>query len=656
MESNKCQYCCKKFSNGSSRNRHIKNIHNEVVKTSRIIRIKCSLCFTETGTYETLKQHLTESHQVSIDEIKITFSSKNEVAIWLQTEKIEVNYFICRRKQKKNVTEIQYACNRSDLKGHKSNCKIRTEKTGGSIKIQGVCPSHLIIKFYKNGQASIKFWKTHVGHDEEIRTQHLSRVEKNMIVDKLKIGISVDQILDDVRKVEHNKQSRFNLASRKDINYLTKKHNIDKRRHENYVVAIGLKVQEWKQNGKNYAFFFKQEGESHPVLKDTDFAVGFMNATMEKKLKDFGKIICMDGTHCTNRKEMDLTIMFVKDDKNAEFPVAFFLTNRLDQVAQEIFLDALKEKVGEELQPEYFMTDDDPKYYNAWIKVMKSEPRRLLCSWHVIKDWNLQGRNKIKNAKIKKTMKSDLKKILYETRVNEFIRLSNEYFDKLKKAQEIDFLDYLQKYYFGDQKRINLWAHCFILGAGINTNTTLESLNNLLKTNQIKSTNITVETLLDKIGDLVDSKMWQRISNMERPNANSYQGVGTLKGHKTAEQMNRNLITEVELGEFQEKEGNSVLGDVSEALDEQRKEIENFYQEEIQDVKETIDEGRNEVEEAIRRRGNEEILNALNELDFESYSKKFKAILKLIKQDDTNIDTNKRKIEKQEYFPTKKRC
>ncbi|KAF2887197.1 hypothetical protein ILUMI_18976 [Ignelater luminosus] len=411
-----------------------------------------------------------------------------------------------------------------------------------------------------------------------------------MIVNKLKIGISIDRILDDVRKVECNKLSRFNLASRKDINYLTKKHNIDKRRHDNDVIAVGLKVQEWNQNGKNYAFFFKQEGESHPVLKDTDFVVGFMNATMEKKLKDFGKIIFMDGTHCTNRKGMDLTIMLVRDDKNAGFAVAFFLTNRLDQ-------------------PEYFMSDDDPKYYNAWVKVMKSEPRRLLCTWHVIKNWNLQGRNKIKNAEIKKTMKNDLKKILNETKV------------------------------------------LFI-------NMALESLNNLLKTNQIKRrTNITVEKLLDKIEDLVDSKMWQRILNMERPNANSYQDKVTLKRDKTAERMDRNLITEVGFGEFQEKEDNSVLGDV-EALGDQSKEIKNSHQEEIQDFiesKRTIDEGTNEVDrQAIRRMGNQEILNALNELDFETYSKKLKTILKLIKQDDTDI-TNKRKMEKQEYFPTKRR-
>lgn len=49
------------------------------------------------------------------------------------------------------------------------------------------------------------------------------------------------------------------------------------------------------------------------------------------------------------------------------------------------------------------MTDDDPKYYNAWNKAMNIEhkPRRLLCTWHIIKNWNIQGRLKIKNLDIR---------------------------------------------------------------------------------------------------------------------------------------------------------------------------------------------------------------------------------------------------------------
>lgn len=78
-------------------------------------------------------------------------------------------------------------------------------------------------------------------------------------------------------------------------------------------------------------------GTSYPGLKDEDFAVGFMNNIMEKKLKDFSKIICMDGTHGTNRRNWELTTVLVKDDQNMGFPVAFLVTNRLDQVIQNIF-------------------------------------------------------------------------------------------------------------------------------------------------------------------------------------------------------------------------------------------------------------------------------------------------------------------------------
>jgi hypothetical protein len=54
------------------------------------------------------------------------------------------------------------------------------------------------------------------------------------------------------------------------------------------------------------------------------------------------------------------------------------------------------------------MTDDDPKYYNAWVKTMGNTPRRLLCTWHVVNNWNIQGRAKIKDANMKKEMKGEI--------------------------------------------------------------------------------------------------------------------------------------------------------------------------------------------------------------------------------------------------------
>lgn len=74
----------------------------------------------------------------------------------------------------------------------------------------------------------------------------------------------------------------------------------------------------------------------------------------------------------------------------------FFLSNRLDQIVQEVFLQALRDKIKGVIEPEYFMTDDDAKYHNAWVKTMGTAPRRLLCTWHIIKNWILQGRSKVR--------------------------------------------------------------------------------------------------------------------------------------------------------------------------------------------------------------------------------------------------------------------
>ncbi|XP_050311968.1 uncharacterized protein LOC126747421 [Anthonomus grandis grandis] len=228
---------------------------------------------------------------------------------------------------------------------------------------------------------------------------------------------------------------------------------------------------------------------------------------MEKKLKDFKRIICIDGTHGTNRRNLDLTIILVKDENNMGVPVAFLLSNRLDQVIQEIFFRALQLRLGKTLQADYIMSDYDPKYYNAWIKVMNlaEKPRRLLCSWHIIKNWNIKGRSKLKKAENRIHMKKEMRKILKETNVSTFMVLKENYFKHLEEEGEHDFLRYLQTFYFQSEERIMMWAHCHRINVGINTNMAIESLNKVLKYNKMGGRrNLRVEKLLDLLDELVD--------------------------------------------------------------------------------------------------------------------------------------------------------
>ncbi|XP_072395534.1 uncharacterized protein [Diabrotica undecimpunctata] len=203
------------------------------------------------------------------------------------------------------------------------------------------------------------------------------------------------------------------------------------------------------------------------------------------------------------------------------------------------------------------MSDDDSKYYNAWAKIMGNQPKRLLCIWHVVRNWNIQGKKKIQDPILKKQMKTEMKRIINETDEDRFMELCNKYIIKLQEANEIDFFNYLARYYFQNEERIKMWAHCYRRNSGINTNMAIESFNNLLKTNHLRrNAAVSIEKLLDTIDDLVDIKMWKRIINIERPNANNYQDRVIAKAHKMAETMKNKVEVKRNVkvyGEFQVK-------------------------------------------------------------------------------------------------------
>lgn len=61
-----------------------------------------------------------------------------------------------------------------------------------------------------------------------------------------------------------------------------------------------------------------------------------------------------------------------------------------------------------------------------------------------------------------------------------------------------------------------------------------------------------IEKLLDLLEELVDDKMWKRILNKERPNADNYQHKITMQAHAKAEEM-KDLVESVEFGKFKMK-------------------------------------------------------------------------------------------------------
>ncbi|XP_072386804.1 uncharacterized protein [Diabrotica undecimpunctata] len=268
IPSGACHLCSKTFKDVRLRNRHIKRMHKIDVSKKRINHIVCPLCEQETNceSHEKLRKHLKDYHQVNIELITFEFSSKQEYERWKDMQKIETSYAMHRMLNRNEHKALYYECNRSNVDGYKPNYKIRTEKSGGSIKIKGVCPSRLICKLRDQGQVSVSYWKTHAGHNEELKTMHLSKAQEKIIVEKLMSGVPPSTILDDLRKLETPKLERLALLTSKDLTNLSRKYNIHNKRDQNDKVATALKIQEWKANNKNYAFLFKEEDDAARCL------------------------------------------------------------------------------------------------------------------------------------------------------------------------------------------------------------------------------------------------------------------------------------------------------------------------------------------------------------------------------------------------------
>lgn len=107
----------------------------------------------------------------------------------------------------------------------------------------------------------VKYIETHVGHEMEVRAERLSKNDQEYLLEQLQAGVSHERILKNARDIKNGEEfSKLNFTTRKDLNNLAYRYNIDKVRHHNDLIATSLKVNEWNSDGKNYGFLFKQIG------------------------------------------------------------------------------------------------------------------------------------------------------------------------------------------------------------------------------------------------------------------------------------------------------------------------------------------------------------------------------------------------------------
>ncbi|KAF7282394.1 hypothetical protein GWI33_002708 [Rhynchophorus ferrugineus] len=222
-----CSRCWKQFQCVKYLNNHLRRVH-KITASNKISRIICPLCEEkkEFQTFRLLQSHLDCDHGIMVEFEVIEFLNIQDYETWKEEHRIKTAYAVRNVKKRSDFKEIHYYCNRSNLHGYTPNYKIRRPKSQGSIKINGTCPSRLASYLYDNGMVTVKYWKTHAGHKEELRCQHLSAYEKKVLVQKLKSGLTTDMILADVRNTKDSNIQRIHLINKDDLYNLKKKHNI----------------------------------------------------------------------------------------------------------------------------------------------------------------------------------------------------------------------------------------------------------------------------------------------------------------------------------------------------------------------------------------------------------------------------------------------
>ncbi|OQV25722.1 hypothetical protein BV898_00652 [Hypsibius exemplaris] len=269
----------------------------------------------------------------------------------------------------------------------------------------------------------------HYGHDptEDLPRHPLPFAFREQIAHRLKLHVPPRRVAIDMRTEACNEWRRSGKKSREMYVTLQDVHNIRKEFLPEYQfgslsdmesLRAEFVCQQTLPERERTLLFVKTETEAiegYPELTDTHFVAVIQNDHQRQALQRHGSSgICIDATHCVTRyKKIYLVTLMVLDDSERGVPVAHCLVNHEDTPSMELFFITLLPQLRS-LTVLWFLSDDAPAFYNAWLKVVRGETKKLLCIWHVLKNVNagIQIRT-MPNAAVAQNLKFLFRAVMY---------------------------------------------------------------------------------------------------------------------------------------------------------------------------------------------------------------------------------------------------
>ncbi|XP_077553893.1 uncharacterized protein LOC144168803 isoform X1 [Haemaphysalis longicornis] len=286
--------------------------------------------------------------------------------------------------------------------------------------------------------------------------------------------------------------------------------------HDNDASSVHIWVRAMANKKETVVHLCKQQGSDMPgsTFPNKDFALVLMTEAQEDLLKELGSgTVCIDSTHGTTDYDFQLMMLLFLEEYRSGLPVAYFISNRPNTPALKAFLESLKSSTGE-VPATNFMSDDAPEFYNTWSSVMSKPKKKLLCIWHVDKNWRQNVQPLIKGRQQQVDVYMELCAIMDCTSKFEVNKLIDLFLGSGDPSQtELqDFLTYFKEHYAGRREQ---WALSYRIRDGVNTNMHLESMHRTLKHIILEGKkNKRVDKLISALFDLMHHCLMNRVTRI----------------------------------------------------------------------------------------------------------------------------------------------
>ena len=483
-----------------------------------------------------LIKHINDAHEEHLSYEHLTFENDQLFKEWMWKIERDVPCSFNKKRHMKNKNNECYKCSRSRVSQPYRSSFIQRKR---KLKVQGrsyvgfTCPAH--IKRYKmeSGASKVQYLEKHFCNTNTLK--HLGHIRLNeqdrkWFASKLNMGIPANIIIRQARLNINNHLSRRFLITKKDLHNIAVSFNIAKpeRRHADDATSIETFVRSFSISDECPIILYKRQGDSHIDIgpKDvniggllpSDFLLGYMDSSQCQMLKLYGagdfSVICCDSTHGTNAYNFLLTTILILDSNREGFPVAFLFSNRETENILELFFKSIEQHSGQ-IHCQSFMSDMAQQSYNAWKQVMGDSQHRLYCAWHVDKAFRENIQRRVKDGESRAQTYKMLRTLMVEMNIATFETTKRYVLAQLHgNTNTAEFATYFESNY---SMCAELWAYCYRVHCGVNTNMALERMHGMLKHNYLNGKkNKRLDNAMQSVIYLVQDKKIDRLLTLCR--------------------------------------------------------------------------------------------------------------------------------------------